>query len=195
MVLMCLTFNSSYRELEQIIQEAINNPIRRVKGKTHKHHIIPRTWYKLHKLEEDNSPENLVTLTYENHCRVHELLCKCLKDEEMIFRMRSAYAILKNWKPTVDKPQKIEKIKEKKRNRGYWKNYINSHIDNLLNFTTLEEQIKYLNELNPNIEHQVLKKIIDTKLELCSARRMNKKLKNGKISKIDVLNLLKVGNL
>lgn len=48
---------------------------------TNEHHIIPRSWFKLMRKEVDNSPHNLVTLTYREHVLAHYFLCLCTKDE------------------------------------------------------------------------------------------------------------------
>lgn len=44
---------------------------------TEKHHIIPRSYFKLNHLAVDNSADNLVRLSYIEHCKAHVLLCKC----------------------------------------------------------------------------------------------------------------------
>ena len=48
-----------------------------------KHHIIPRCWYTMNNLPIDNSDENLVLLTKEQHGKVHKLMSLCAKDEQL----------------------------------------------------------------------------------------------------------------
>lgn len=45
------------------------------------HHIIPRSWYKLHNTPVDNTLVNLVNLTYRNHVLAHYFLCLCTTDK------------------------------------------------------------------------------------------------------------------
>ena len=46
-----------------------NKVTKRVKGKTHKHHIIPKSYYKINGISVDNSPNNLVNLLFKEHMR------------------------------------------------------------------------------------------------------------------------------
>ena len=48
-----------------------------------KHHIIPRCWFTMNNLPIDNSDENLVLLTKEQHGKVHKLMSLCAKDEQL----------------------------------------------------------------------------------------------------------------
>lgn len=50
-------------------------------GLTNKHHIIPRSWFKLNHEEVDNSPSNLVNLVYRNHVLAHYYLALCTENE------------------------------------------------------------------------------------------------------------------
>lgn len=45
------------------------------------HHIIPKSWYKLHDKTIDNTISNLVNLTYRNHVLAHYFLCLCTEGE------------------------------------------------------------------------------------------------------------------
>jgi hypothetical protein len=42
-----------------------------------KHHIIPKSYYKIMKLEINNSKENLRNISYKNHYLAHYYLTKC----------------------------------------------------------------------------------------------------------------------
>ncbi len=69
-----------------------------VKGDYQKHHIIPRSYYKLKGIEIDNSENNLVYLTYEEHLKVHKLMTLCVKIAELKRKMIWAYNFLKTGK-------------------------------------------------------------------------------------------------
>lgn len=60
----------------------------------HKHHVIPRCWFKMMKLPVDNSKSNLVTLTPEDHLKVHRLAILCAKDETLKCNMKRAVHML-----------------------------------------------------------------------------------------------------
>lgn len=47
---------------------------------THKHHIIPRSWYKLTNSEVNDNLNNLVNLSKRNHFLAHYYLCLCTED-------------------------------------------------------------------------------------------------------------------
>lgn len=52
-----------------------------VRGKqTHKHHIVPRCWFKLTDNEVDNTLSNLVNLPCREHLLAHYYLCLCTQD-------------------------------------------------------------------------------------------------------------------
>lgn len=46
----------------------------------HKHHIIPRCWFKLNNLTVDDSLSNLVRLPTRDHFLAHYYLCLCTAD-------------------------------------------------------------------------------------------------------------------
>lgn len=62
----------------------------------HKHHIIPKCWYKMNNLPVDNSENNLVMLTPEEHIKVHQLSILCAKDDIMKSKMGFAVKRLLN---------------------------------------------------------------------------------------------------
>lgn len=45
------------------------------------HHILPRSYFKLLNLKCDNNENNLVKLSYFNHCKAHFLLTNCTTDK------------------------------------------------------------------------------------------------------------------
>lgn len=57
----------------------------------HKHHVIPRCWFKYKNIRVDNSESNLVLLTPEDHMKVHRLALMCIKETSL--RAPMAYAV------------------------------------------------------------------------------------------------------
>ena len=47
---------------------------------TNSHHIIPKSWFKIHDLPVDNTLNNLVNLPYREHIMAHYYLCLCTQD-------------------------------------------------------------------------------------------------------------------
>lgn len=77
------TYNQHFVAMMNVINNAKLNPP--IKG--HKHHIIPKCWYKMNGLDIDNSKENLVLLSYEDHVKVHKLAVLCASTPEMKSKM------------------------------------------------------------------------------------------------------------
>lgn len=53
---------------------------KRVAHKTHQHHIIPKSWFKLTNNQINNDLNNLVNLPCREHLLAHYYLCLCTKD-------------------------------------------------------------------------------------------------------------------
>ena len=83
-------YNQHFVSMMNIINNARLNPP--IKG--HKHHIIPRCWYKMNNLPVDNSDNNLVLLSVKDHIKVHKLLTLCVKDSRLRGKMNYAYSRL-----------------------------------------------------------------------------------------------------
>lgn len=60
-------------------------------GKTHKHHIIPKSWFKLTNNKVNNDLSNLVNLTKREHVLAHYYLCLCTADP---FKFANELAII-----------------------------------------------------------------------------------------------------
>ena len=58
-----------------------NTTTNNLPGRTNRHHIIPKSWFKINELEVDNTRSNLVTLDYRNHVLAHYYLCLCTSDQ------------------------------------------------------------------------------------------------------------------
>jgi len=56
-----------------------------------KHHIIPKSYYKIQNLKVDNSSKNCVYLSKLNHIKAHYYLCLCSKGT---FKAANAYATI-----------------------------------------------------------------------------------------------------
>ena len=61
--------------LDEYINLVLSNNI--TIGYTEKHHILQRNYFKKNGLPLDNSPDNLITLSYCDHCKAHWLLYFC----------------------------------------------------------------------------------------------------------------------
>ena len=80
-------YNQHFVAMLNIINAARLNP----PAKGHKHHIIPRCWFKMNNLPVDNSADNLVLLTYEDHVKVHKLAIFCSYNSTFKAKMSFAY--------------------------------------------------------------------------------------------------------
>ena len=72
-------YNQHFVAMMNVINSARLNPPK----EGHKHHIIPKCWFKMMNLPIDNSKDNLVLLSKEQHCKVHKLMSLCAKDEQL----------------------------------------------------------------------------------------------------------------
>lgn len=72
-------YNQHFVAMMNVINAARLNP----PESGDKHHIIPRCWFTMNNLPIDNSDENLVLLTKEQHGKVHKLMSLCAKDEQL----------------------------------------------------------------------------------------------------------------
>jgi hypothetical protein len=81
----------------------------------HKHHIIPRVYFRLLNLTVDNSDENTVMLTPANHAIAHYYLALCSKGE-LKYRLRACFIRMtgnKRFCETLDLAS-LEKLNELK---------------------------------------------------------------------------------
>lgn len=58
---------------------------------THKHHILPKSWFKLNNQEINNFLNNLVNLSCTDHFLAHYYLCLCTEDP---FRYANELALI-----------------------------------------------------------------------------------------------------
>lgn len=86
MILEVFEYNQHFVAMMNVINAARINPPK----EGHKHHIIPKCWYKFHNLKVDNSPSNLILLSIEDHKKVHKLAYRCAK--ETWFKDKMCYA-------------------------------------------------------------------------------------------------------
>lgn len=68
----------------QLVCDEKNVLLKRELGKTQRHHIIPKSYYKHNKLTIDNSKDNVIYLLYKDHCLAHYYLCLCAKEKWFI---------------------------------------------------------------------------------------------------------------
>ena len=81
--------NEAFSNYCQLV--ASNRDTKPVKGKTQKHHILPRAWFKLYNKPIDNSKDNLVNLLVVDHIKAHLYLLKATSSEDL--RNASAAAV------------------------------------------------------------------------------------------------------
>lgn len=86
-ILEVFEYNQHFVAMMNIINNARLHHI----NKGHKHHIIPRCWFKWKGLTIDNSETNLILLTPEEHAKVHKLALMCIKERTL--RAPMAYAV------------------------------------------------------------------------------------------------------
>lgn len=60
------------------------------KFKTQRHHIIPRCFYRLHNMDIDNSPKNIVNLLFKDHILAHCYIVMASKENEFKYQNRCA---------------------------------------------------------------------------------------------------------
>lgn len=108
-------YNQHFVAMMNIINLARLNP----PTKGHIHHIIPKCWFKLHNLPIDNSNDNLVLLTEEDHQKVHRLCVLCVKDEPMKSKMGFAvhrlHGSMRGLQHTEDTKKKMSNTRKGKR--------------------------------------------------------------------------------
>lgn len=116
-ILDCFEYNQHFVAMLNIINSSKLNPPK----EGHKHHIIPKSWFKMNGLEVDNSEENLVLLSKENHAKVHKLAMFCVKNNTMKAKMYFASSMLgltPKYKIKYKQSQEsIEKMREKLKGR------------------------------------------------------------------------------
>lgn len=66
------------------------------KGKTHKHHIIPKSYYKINNIPVDNSNSNLVNLLFKDHILAHYYLALCSLNLDFKYANELAFRYLTN---------------------------------------------------------------------------------------------------
>ena len=86
-ILEVFEYNQHFVAMMNIINMARLNPPK----EGHKHHIIPKCWFKMNNLSIDNSKDNLVLLTAEEHAKVHKLAYLCAATSELKTKLAYAY--------------------------------------------------------------------------------------------------------
>ena len=91
-ILVVYEYNQHFVAMMNIINAARLNP----PESGHKHHIIPRCWFKMNNLPIDNSANNVVLLSVEDHYKVHVLTTMCCVNAMMRSKMGLACHRLNN---------------------------------------------------------------------------------------------------
>lgn len=97
-ILQVFEYNQHFIAMMNVINAARLNP---PEG-GHKHHIIPKCWFKLNNLSIDNSKNNMILLSYEDHVKVHQLMLLCMKEPMM--RSKMALAVHRLTKGEISNP-------------------------------------------------------------------------------------------
>lgn len=98
-------------------------------NKGHKHHIIPRSWFKYKKLPIDNSKSNLIILSAEDHLKVHQLTVLCAKEPYIRGAMLAAVGLLNNGeRPNGIHPSDETKLKISKTVHKWYEANMEEHI-------------------------------------------------------------------
>lgn len=103
-------YNQHFVAMMNIINSSRLNP----PESGHKHHIVPKCWFKMNNFPVDNSKDNLVLLSYEDHCKVHKLALLCVKDKAM--RSKLGWALKRLTYGTFMGCQHTEESKRKNAN-------------------------------------------------------------------------------
>lgn len=127
-------YNQHFVAMMNIINSSRLNPPK----EGHKHHIIPKCWYKMNNLPIDNSEDNLVLLTEEDHQKVHRLCVLCVKDKDMkskmgfaVHRLHGSMTGLHHSEETRRKMSESRKGKSPKNLDDIQKAHIGSHHSEL----------------------------------------------------------------
>lgn len=129
------------------------NKIKEASGYTEKHHIIPRAAFKINNIKVDNTKNNVVTLSYQDHLMAHYLLYKCIKNKMLKYKMAKALLLLLN--NTSVKPSDFNTIE----NITYKDIYsFNADINTIIKERRLENQnIAKKNWANETIKMKYLR--------------------------------------
>ena len=79
-------------------------------GLTNKHHIIPKSWFKLNNKEIDNTMSNLVNLVYREHVLAHYYLCLCTTGELLFANELALVCLCSRKKLNVVDKQLVTKL-------------------------------------------------------------------------------------
>lgn len=125
-ILEVFEYNQHFVAMMNVINNARLNP----PNKGHKHHIIPKCWFKMNNLPVDNSKDNLVLLTLEDHIKVHKLASLCSVDTHIKYAMLSSVGMLtRGERPLGIKPSESIKDKIRKTVHEYYDSHKELHSE------------------------------------------------------------------
>ncbi len=86
----CFDYNASL----VMVMNIINVAKLRNNKTLYKHHIVPRSYYRLYGKKINHNDDNIVYLTYEEHVKIHKLYTNCIKTTVMKKKMIHAYKLM-----------------------------------------------------------------------------------------------------
>lgn len=105
-----------------------NRNTKKEKFRTQLHHIIPKCYYKINKLQIDNSKENLVNLLYKDHILAHYYLSKCMLGTYRYHMFASLLYILGKYREELEEENfKIENLENYQESYEEYKIYNSEH--------------------------------------------------------------------
>lgn len=84
-----------------------NMDTKQIEGVTNNHHIVPKSYFILVNVPIDNSEENLVHLTYENHIIAHYYLCLFTSDGTLKSKMVYAFMMMTHIRTIPESEQEL----------------------------------------------------------------------------------------
>lgn len=169
--------NASFRKIMKIFNNSKINPPKRYKR--HRHHIIPQCWFKMNNLPVDNSDNNLIYLSIQNHYNVHKLMCDCVINDKLKHKMYASAELLKEKFGDYIKDDNKKKSKNRRHNLGKIMDKKLSYIKTLTN----NEKILYMKSLNNVYLNMLIKRIVTFYVEQynieCNKRKFIQKLNSN----------------
>lgn len=125
-ILNVFEYNQHFVTMMNIINTAkLNKPSR-----GHRHHIIPRSWFRFKGYEINNRKDNIVVLTAEDHLKVHQIAALCAIEPYIRGAMLAAVGLLQDGdRPLGIHPSEETKCKIRKSVHKWYEDNRDFHIN------------------------------------------------------------------